>query len=162
VAAEKQGSHWDLGNYQNEEIFQVAVTIEQGGYDFYSRLIEATDNQRVKNEMKFLRDEERKHRDFFKRQLAQKGVSANHKISRGLEEILEKEFLKPMKELYSSKKITKNVEALRFGVDLEQKTIDFYSALKEQQDDPEFLRDLDVIIEEEKNHKTQLNIILSY
>jgi rubrerythrin len=162
VEAAKQGSRWDLGNYQIEEIFQVAVTIEQGGYDFYSRLIEATGNQRVKNEMKFLRDEETKHKDFFRKQLAQKGVSSDQKVSKGLEEILQKEFLKPMKELYSSKKIKKNDEALRFGVDLEQKTIDFYSALKEQQNDPELLRDLDVIIEEEKKHKLQLNIILAY
>ena len=42
---------WDLGEHKPEDIFQMAIAIEQGGYDFYSRIIEAADDPRVKTEI---------------------------------------------------------------------------------------------------------------
>jgi rubrerythrin len=47
-------------------------------------------------------------------------------------------------------------------MDIEQKTVDFYTALKEKQNDPAFGKDLDVIIDEERKHKQKLNLILAY
>lgn len=61
-----------------------------------------------------------------------------------------------------SKKIGNNQEALRFGMTVEQKTIDFYGDLRRQSQDPGFLKDLDAIVEQEKKHKQKLNIILAY
>jgi rubrerythrin len=142
---------WDLSEYQAEDI----------GFDFYNRIIEGSDNQRVKNEMAFLRDEEARHKAFFQKQLAGKG-STEKKISPELQKLLDAEFLKPMDELYRTKRIGSNAEALRFGMDIEQKTVDFYTALKEKQNDPAFGKDLDVIIDEERKHKQKLNLILAY
>jgi rubrerythrin len=152
---------WDLSKYQAEDIYRMAITVEQGGFDFYNKIIEGSDNQRVKNELAFLRDEEARHKAFFQNQLAGKG-STEKKISPELQKLLEAEFLRPLDELYKSKKIGSNAEALRFGMDIEQKTVDFYIALREKRADPAFRKDLDVIIDEERKHKQKLNIILAY
>ena len=152
---------WDLSKFKIEDVFQMAVAVEQGGYDFYQKIIDNTDNPRVKNEMKFLRDEEAKHKAFFA-----KGLKAAESPSKGMspavKSLLEKEFLAPMEEMYRSKKIARNDEALRFGMQLEQKTIDLYEGLKKLKDDPVFLKDLGAVIEEEKKHKATLNLILAY
>jgi rubrerythrin len=152
---------WDLSKFKLEDVFQLAVSVEQGGYDFYQKLIEQSDSQRAKNEMKYLRDEEAKHKAFFSSKLEAKKASGQ---GMGLEakSLLDKEFLTPMAEMYKSKKITKNDEALRFGMQLEQKTIDLYEGLKKVQSDSGFLKDLDAVIEEEKKHKATLNLILAY
>ncbi len=151
----------DLGKTSIEELFQFAATIEQGGFDFYSRLIQASDNKRVNNELKFLRDEEAQHKTFFLSELKKKGKS-EVAISPALNAVLEAEFLRPLQEFYQSQKISNNPEALRFGMTVEQKTIDFYGDLRRQARDPGFLKDLDVIVEQEKKHKQKLNIILAY
>jgi rubrerythrin len=152
---------WDLSKFKIEDVFQMAVTVEQGGYDFYQKIIDQTDNPRVKNEMKYLRDEEAKHKAFFAKSLEAKTGSSKG-MSPAVKSLLEKEFLAPMEEMYRSKKIAKNDEALRFGMQLEQKTIDLYEGLKKMQSDPAFLEDLGAVIEEEKKHKAALNLILAY
>jgi rubrerythrin len=151
----------DLGKTSIEELFQFAATIEQGGFDFYSRLMQASDNKRVNNELKFLRDEEAQHRTFFMSELKKKGKN-EVVVSPALNAVLEAEFLKPLEEFYKSQKISNNQEALRFGITVEQKTIDFYGDLRQQSRDPGFLKDLDVIVEQEKKHKQKLNLILAY
>jgi rubrerythrin len=151
----------DLGTQSIEELFQFAATIEQGGYDFYARLIQASDNKRVQNELKFLRDEEAQHKAFFLGELMKKGKT-EVRLNPGLNMVLETEFIKPLDEFYKANKIGNNQEALRFGVSVEQKTIDFYTALRRQSADPSFLKDLDLIIGEEQKHKQKLNIILAY
>jgi len=151
----------DLSKFRIEEVYQFAVTIEQGGFDFYGKLIEACDNTRVKNELKFLRDEEAQHKAFFQGELRKKGKD-EVTLSPGLAGVMDAEFLKPMEEFYRAKKITRTDEALRFGAAVEQKTIDFYGDMRKQSGDAGLLKDLDAIIEEEKKHKQKLNIILAY
>jgi len=151
----------DLSKFPIDEVYQFAVSIEQGGFEFYEKLIQATDNTRVKNELKFLRDEEARHKAFFQEQLRTKG-RAETALGSGLAGVLQEEFVRPMDDFYRSAKVGNTVEALRFGIALEQKTIDFYTDLRRQAKDPAFLKDLDAVIAEEKKHKQKLNIILAY
>jgi rubrerythrin len=155
------GSSWDLSKYQVEDVYRMAITVEQGGYDYYNKIIEAADNPRVRNEMTFLRDEEARHKAFFQKKLSSAGAGSGT-VSAELQKLLDAEFVKPMDAMYRSRKVGSNAEALRFGIEIEQKTIDFYTALKSRQADPAFGKDLDVIIEEERKHKQKLNIILAY
>ena len=152
----------DLSKFGIEEMYQFAVTVEQGGYDFYGKLIDTCENTRVKNELKVLRNEEALHKAFFLGELKKKKGKGEVALSPGLKGVLDAEFVRPMDEFYAAKKIAHTDEALRFGVALEQKTIDFYGDLRKQTGDAAFLKDLDAIIEEEKKHKQKLNIILAY
>ena len=151
----------DLSKFGIEEMYQFAATVEQGGYDFYGKLIDTCENTRVKNELKFLRDEEALHKAFFLGELKKKG-KGEVALSPGLKGVLDAEFVGPMDEFYKAKKIARTDEDLRFGVALERKTIDFYGDLRKQSKDEAFLKDLDAIIEEEKKHKQKLNIIPAY
>ncbi len=151
----------DLSKFPIEEVYGFAVAIEQGGFEFYEKLIQASDDTRVKNELKFLRDEEARHKAFFQGELRGKG-KAEPPLGPGLGGVLQEEFLRPMDEFYRQAKVSNHREALRFGLALEQKTIDFYGDLRRQSKDPAFLKDLDRIIAEEKKHKQNLNIILAY
>ncbi len=151
----------DLSKFPIEEAYQFAVAIEQGGFEFYEKLIQASDNTRVNNELKYLRDEEAQHKAFFQGELRKKG-KAEAALSPGLDKVLQEQFVRPMEEFYRAAKVSKTAEALRFGIALEQKTIDFYGDLRRQSKDPAFLRDLEAIVAEEKKHKQKLNIILAY
>jgi rubrerythrin len=151
----------DLSKFPIEEAYRFAVDVEQGGYEFYERLIQASDNQRVKNELKFLRDEEAKHKAFFQGELRKKG-KADAALDPSLAGVLREQFLLPMEEAYRTAGAATIAEALRFGMALEQKTIDFYGDLRRQSKDPAFLKDLEAVIAEEKKHKQKLNIILAY
>jgi rubrerythrin len=151
----------DLSKFKIEEVYQLAVNIEQGGFEFYEKLIQASPNTRVANELRFLRDEEAQHKAFFQGELRKKG-KGDIELGPAVAGVLQEEFLKPMDDFYRSGKITKIDEALRFGMAVEQKTIDFYADLRKQSRDAAFLKDLEAIVEEEKKHKQKLNIILAY
>jgi rubrerythrin len=151
----------DLSKFPIEEVYQFAVAIEQGGFEFYEKLIQASDNTRVKNELKFLRDEEAQHKAFFQGELRGKG-KAEAALGSGLAGVLQEEFVQPMDRFYREAKVGSTREALRFGIALEQKTIEFYGDLRRQSKDLAFLKDQERIIAEEKKHKQKLNIILAY
>jgi rubrerythrin len=155
-------SSWNLTSFQVHDIYRMAVAIEQGGQEFYLRVIDSTDSQRIKNELRFLGDEEARHKAFFEKQLLDRGVAVDEPLSPKLGKLLEEQFLEPAEALYRSKKIASNAEALRFGMEIEQKTIDFYTALLEKQQEAEVRKDLETIIGEERKHKQKLNIILAY
>jgi rubrerythrin len=152
----------NLAKFALDDLFRLAVTIEQGGYDFYSHIMDDVRNPRIKNEIRFLRDEEAKHRIFFQEQLNKRGKPAAGAFSAELNAILEKEFLTPMEEIYRTKNSENNQDALRFGIELEQKSIDFYTAMRQGQTNVDLLADLDIIILEERAHKRKLSILTSY
>jgi rubrerythrin len=152
----------DLSAFRIEEMYQFAVAIEQGGYDFYTRLIEACESPRARNELKFLKDEEARHKAFFSGQLKKKGFDTEVALNPALDSFLTEQFVAPMEQFYKEKKITRTDEALRFGAAVEQKTIDFYVDMRSRAGDAGVQKDLDAIIEEEKKHKLKLNVILTY
>ena len=153
---------WDLSKFQVEDVFRMAVAVEQGGIDLYDRIIEASDKAQIRNELKYLREEEVRHKDFFLRQLPGGTNAEQAPLGSELGELLEAEFLVPMEELYSGGKIRNSSQALRFGVLLEQRTVELYTALRQQRHDPEFQKNLDLVIAEERRHKEKLNLLLAY
>jgi rubrerythrin len=140
----------------------MAVVVEQGGWDLYTRLMEGSTKDQVKNELTFLRDEEASHKAFFVEQLKKRGKAADGKVSPELNTLLQKEFLGPMEQHFAAKSPATHSDTLRFASDLEQKTIDFYTGMKAGRADVSFLADLDQIIAQEQNHKRKINMILAY
>ena len=153
---------WNLADFQVEDLLSMAVVLEQKGYDFYSAVIEKSPERRVKNEIRFLREEEARHKTLFQDMLKKKGKSASHKVSAALEKILQREVIHPLEELLSSKKIESNSDALGFGVAMEQKSIEFYMALAALPGAAPLASDIAAIINEEEGHKRKLNVMLAY
>ena len=44
---------WRLGQSSVEEVFEMAALVEQGGYEFYERLIAGASSRRVQAELEF-------------------------------------------------------------------------------------------------------------
>ncbi len=151
---------WNLARFKLEDLYQLAYAVERKGYEFYGKLIDATDNDQVKNEMRFLRDEEETHQAFFAAELSKRGKGPGSPGPE-LDSLLEKEFLGPLQKQLRDKTIAGFKEALHFGMELEQKSIDFYNALKAAHA-ATVAGDLDTIIAQEEKHKRKLKIILAY
>jgi rubrerythrin len=153
---------WNLAEFKLEDLLQMAVLMEQKGYDFYSAVIEKSPERRVKNEIRFLREEEARHKTLFQEMLKKKGKSASGKLSAALDALLKREFTIPLEELISSKRIESSGEALKFGVLMEQKIIDFYAVLKDLPGAAPISGDLATVSAEDQAHVTKLNGMLSY
>jgi rubrerythrin len=153
---------WNLAEFKVEDLLQMAVIIEQKGYDFYSAVIEKSPERRVKNEIRFLREEEARHKVLCQDMLKKKGKSASGKVSAALDVLLRREFTDPLEELISSKKIESNEEALKFGIAMEQKIVDFYAALKDMPGAAPLAAELAIVSAEDLAHVSKLNAMLSY
>jgi rubrerythrin len=152
---------WELAAYALEDLFETAAIVEQGGFDFYARLIARATNARVKNELKFLRDEEAVHKAYFLDQLRSRGGAPRGSVTPELQALLDREFLEPLDKMFATGEVSDIDKTLRFGSALEQKSIDFYTALKGSVGNAQ-LADLQRIIAQEEDHKRKLQVILAY
>ncbi|MGD0724781.1 MAG: hypothetical protein ABSB63_04385 [Spirochaetia bacterium] len=153
---------WNLAEFKVEDLLQMAVLMQQKGYDFYSAVIEKSPERRVKNEIRFLREEEARHKVLFQEMLKKKGKSASGRLSAALDALLRREFTNPLEELIFSKKIESSEEALKFGVAMEQKVVDFYAVLKDLPGASPLAADLATVSAEDQAHVSKLNAMLSY
>jgi len=64
---------WSTSGFALEDLYEMAAIAEQGGFDFYARLIARATKPGVKNTLKHLRDEEAAHKAFFLEQLRARG-----------------------------------------------------------------------------------------
>jgi hypothetical protein len=119
------GSEWSTIGFALEDLYEMAAIAEQGGFDFYARLIARATQPRVKNELKFLRDEEAAHKAFFLEQLRARGGAPRGTVTQELQAVLAREFLEPLERVYSSGDISDGDKALSFGCMLEEKSIGF-------------------------------------
>jgi len=133
--------------------------LEDEGYKFYDKIMEASEEVRVKNEVKYLRDEEVRHKNFFQKQLKDKKSAMEDEK---MQSFIRKEFIDPTAEYFDGEKIASSSDALRFGAVLEKKSIAFYQGIKSKETDQDRCAELDKIIEEEQKHLKKIYIILSY
>ena len=80
-------------------------------------------------------------------------------MSPALRLLLDWEFLEPMQKLYASNDVSDMDKTLGFGMELEEKTIGFYTTMRSGGAAPEQAADLDRIIAEEVKHRRKLEII---
>ncbi len=152
---------WNLENVKVEDLLEMAAIVEQSGFDFYARLSARADELRVKNELKFLRDEEALHKAFFLEQLRERGAAPRGEVGPALKEMLDREFIGPMDRMFASSDIKDNDKTLRFGAELEQKSIDLYEGMRQVLGEPQQAA-LDRIIAQEQEHRRKLQLIRSY
>jgi rubrerythrin len=155
------GNMWELAAYPIEDLFEMAAIVEQGGFDFYARLIARATDARVKNELKFLRDEEAVHKAWFLDQLRSRGGAPRGSVTPRLQARLESEFLEPLDSIFRTGDVSNAEKTLRFGSALEQKSIDFYIALEGSVGSAQ-REALSKIIAQEEDHKRKLEVIRSF
>ncbi len=153
---------WNITSFQVDDLLQMAAIVEQKGYEFYSAVIDKSPERRVKNEIRFFREQEAQHKVVIQAMLKKRGKNVSGKVSQPLDAILRREFLAPVEELISSKKIEVSEEALKLGLSLEQKAIDFYTALKAMPGAESFAAELSAMITEEDGHAKKLSSMLGH
>ena len=150
---------WSLGGVSADDLFEMAAMVEQGGFDFYARLTARSIDPRVRNELKFLRDEEAMHKSWFLGQLRARGGAPRGALAPALLRDLNEEFLAPLEEvLQPGGGDVDTARALRMGSELEQKSIDFYAAMQEVLE-PGLRAELGRIMMEEETHRRKLEAI---
>jgi len=152
---------WNLENVEIEDLLEMAAIVEQSGFDFYARLSARADELRLKNELKFLRDEEALHKAFFLEQLRKRGAVPRGSVGPALQEMLEREFIAPMDRMFASPDIKDNDKTLRFGEALEEKSIDLYAGMRPALGEPQQAA-LDRIIAQKQEHRRKLELIRSF
>ena len=153
---------WSLGDYPAEDLFEMAATVEQGGFDFYARLIARTSDPEVMRELKDLRDEEARHKSFFLQLLRDRGLTPKGPVSPGLKAILDREFIQPTVRAYATGTASDRNRVLEFAVGLEEKSIAFYKALQSSCTGPGQHDEISRIMADEKKHKSKLVDLLAH
>jgi rubrerythrin len=144
------------------EALSLAIEAEKEGYNFYNKIIEGTSEKRVKNELEYLRDEEMKHEALFKKILRDKNLKAVVNENSDLSCWVKAEIIEPMQEAIKNHKPDSSAEALKVGLQLENKSIEMFQLLKDASDGKESKEAIETILNEEKKHRKKLNIIMAY
>ena len=152
---------WNLAGASVDDVFNAAVAIEQGGFDFYERLRSGQPDPRVRKEFEFLRDEEGRHRELFLSFLGSRPDGARGASAARLEALVQQEFIGPLSTLLRSSRIETNEQTIVFGQELEKRSISFYTALLSAVGENR-RADIERILKEEERHLEQLRLLLSY
>ncbi len=143
------------------EIIRIAVNVETNGQKLYARLEEKTANEQVKNIWRYLKDQEKRHREIFQRMLEAVDTYIVNDYSPGeysaylralaAEYIITQERIEQKtKELFAS-----DIEAVNFGIFIEKESILAYTALRDYVK-PQQQKHIDNVIAEEKKHLANL------
>lgn len=150
---------WSLGGVSVDDLFEMAAIVEQGGFDFYARLTARSLDPRVRNELKFLRDEEAVHKSWFLGQLRARGGAPRGALAPALQQYLNDEFLVPLEAVLQRGGVdVDTARALTMGSELEQRSIAFYTAMQEVVE-PGLKDELGRIMSDEETHRRKLDLI---
>jgi rubrerythrin len=152
----------ELSDLDLAEAYSLAIAAEEEGYNFYNKIIEKTESVRAKNELAYLRDEEKKHKEIFEKLLQDSGQEFVKNEESDLSCWVEAEIVGPMKEALEKNLPETSHEALKVGVILEDKSIDMFERMKGIAKDKESVKAIKNVLKEEKKHKKRLNIIMAY
>ena len=147
-------------NIGASEVLQFAIKIEENGYDFYNKVAEANEDEKIKNLFVFLADEEVKHKETFETMLPEiekyepteayppeyfeylRAYADNIIFKKGVE-----------KELSGG---LEPASAVDFGMIIEVDSIAYYNEIKNFVPE-EQKRMIDKIISEERKHFLKLS-----
>lgn len=151
--------------YLNEdELFKVAMNIENQGIDFYSQAFENAVIDRAKDIFKFLSNEEKRHYEIFKKmdieikKIKFRPEELDEEVSLYLRSLVDSGIFENLLPKSEWKNITDR-QALNIGIQVEKTSILFYSGIKEITLENTAKTALDKIIAEEKSHLVALTTL---
>ncbi|MCM8765004.1 MAG: ferritin family protein [Candidatus Omnitrophica bacterium] len=151
--------------YLNEdELFKVAMNIENQGIAFYQSAFEKAAMDKTKDIFKFLNKEEKRHYEIFKKmdleinQIKFRPEEIDEEISLYLRSLIDSGIFENILPREQWQNIN-DKQALNIGIQVEKTSILFYSGIKEITEVPSSLPAIDKIIQEEKNHLVALTTL---
>lgn len=153
---QERGDKFVIVDFNELEAYKIATKIEKDGIRFYENLCEGIKDEDVKDKMKLLLQEERKHLNLFEDRL----YDVRQRVEDSFEEddllsYMEYGIFQPYQSIENmGEKIDDVKKALRLGIIVEEKSIKFYQVCNDNVFSSETKKELQGIIEEEKRHKT--------
>lgn len=151
-----------LADFVLSEAAGLAVQIEEDGYALYQKALDLTENPRAKEDLEFLRDQEKGHKVFFERLLKTTGKEYKPNPGSALHIWVKDNLFSPVKKALDKGPIKTFKQALAIGIEVEEKSVIFYKELKKFAKDKESKDAIAQIIKEEQRHQKFLNAILRY
>jgi len=144
------------------EAYGLAIKAEEDGSALYQKAIEMTDNPRAKEDLVFLRDQEKGHKAFFEKLLRDTGKEYKAESGSELYLWVKENLFNPIQNALDNSAPKTYRDSLSLGIELEEKSIRFYKELKKAAESKETQKAIGKIIKEEKRHKRFLNAVLTY
>lgn len=137
-----------------KEIFDLAVKIEENGERFYRKALADVSDTRLRDLFGWLADEEIRHREWF--------ISNRDRLHSGQDIFLEEAQSAVLTEIVGDQtfsleeaelpKLHRTEDLIDLAREFEKDTIIFFEMIRSVLSDPETLKRLEEIIEEEKRH----------
>lgn len=141
------------------DIRNIAVQIEKNGEETYRKASEAVENQKLKDLLIWMADQEQKHAKWFSSLEADQPLTEEQQELENVGKNLLQDMIKGSTFLLNPDNLKNSStwkEVFDQAIGFEQDTILFYEFLLGFMDDEETSKQLGVIIEEERIHITQL------
>lgn len=159
---EERNGKLTIVDFNELEAYKIACKVERDGISFYKKLKEKVDKPQVKEILDFLIGEEQKHLKFFE--------DCIYEVRRREEDYFEEDDLlsymdfgvfQPYKNIEELENIISDIDAaLRLGIAIENKSINFYTLCKTNISSPSAKEGLENIIKEELRHKELMESII--
>jgi rubrerythrin len=158
---EKQGK-FIITSFDEFEAYRIACKIEQDGIRFYGLLAQTSKDAEAKKIFAFLLEEEKKHLAFFERNLSRLRQAREDRYEDDdLVRSMDFGIFKPYQGMEGLNSIVTDIKkALALGIVVEDKSIRFYQACRDDSVPATIKRELERIIEEEKKHKKLFEALL--
>jgi rubrerythrin len=140
----------DLKSYSLEDLFLSALKSEVDSNTIYSELAESVKNAFLKERLKFLADEEERHRIFL--------IKAHKEIFQGTEPTLPETSPVPLPEIILPDERVPISEVLESAMNAEIAAHDFYLSFAGRFDDPEMKKTLEYFALMEEGHYELLKV----
>ncbi len=148
--------------FSPQDIFHIAVQVENNGVDLYRALEEKSQSKDSKKVWAYLKEQEQRHAKLFGEMLENIGDYVVYDMGQGKYDeyfkVIASEYIITQKltEKKEIKEFSSDIEAVDFGIYIEKESILTYSALKDYMQ-PGKQQQIDKIIDEEKRHLIELS-----
>ncbi|MCX6354936.1 MAG: ferritin family protein [Candidatus Aureabacteria bacterium] len=160
---EDKGGSLVIVDFDELEAYKIASKIERDGIEFYTKLAGRVAKRKPRGALELLATQERDHLDFFHQQLSRlRQVKEDNFEEDDLLSSIDYKIFQPYQGIAELEKILDTPrKALRLGVIVEEKSIDFYEFCIKKVTSPEAQAEIARIIEEERQHKKTLEDMIA-
>jgi rubrerythrin len=147
--------------FRASEILDMAIRIEEYGVEFYKACLEFIQGPKVKEIFNYFIEQEKNHINIFtqmRKDLPDRSLSEAYpgEMRDYVDGLVRNQvFYEPKKASQEVRKLENQAQALEFGIEFEERSILFYSAIKEVLPVRPEGETLDKVIAEEHNHIRQ-------
>ncbi len=153
---EEKGGRLKVVDFDRAEAYMIAEKIEKDGIRFYEYLADKEKNEQTKEIFRFLIEQERDHLRLFETRLVEEKSKSETEVcyeENDLFSSFDYQIFKPYEEQEHLENIVNSPrKALKLAIIMEERSIDFYAAVRERVEDPAAGEELTRIIDEEKKH----------